>query len=264
MCEQKKVENLLKTTKIYSSKYEYFYTLYKKSNIMFLNEIIKHDVTHKQLFIDRYIKGLTINKLSRKYLLTTSQISLYLNSVMNLQLYLELPSCEIIFKDPLYERREFDQLCVDVLGLKYEPIRWLLIKKYQLIEKTKDNQIYILKEHEFSQYQIKQQDEPTNKVDLKLEYKKITDFFDEIIINDVVYMKKYIDQAQANLKPKHYQKFYEYVKNKYYKNGYNSYINKKRAMLSREWSLSKISSKVPFKREEINFVLYDDIKSKND
>lgn len=264
MNDKELIQKILINAKISIDKIDYFYQLYNKSLLDFLIKIINENKDNSQKFTDLYINLLPLRKVSNKYLLNRFQIRNLCAKVLDIELYLELSKAKINFKDPIYEREEFNLYCLKVLGIGYEPIRLYLIKKYGLIERTKDGMIYVIVENQFVTHKLKYDQNTKQEINFELEMKKILNMFDEIIIEDVLKMQEYIDLANAKLTSTYYEKFYDYVRKNYYQNGYNSYVSRKKAMLSREWSLAKLSQKINIKNENINIVLYKDIKDKDD
>lgn len=254
------IKKILVNSKINLDQYQYFQELYEKSPKLFLEKIIKTNKNYEQKFRNYYIQNISIRKICKKYLLSRFELKNQVSQVLNVELYLKLSKNKINFTEILYQHEEFDELCLNLFGLSYEPIRWYLIKKYDLIERKKDNVIYILRQSQFSAKQNKKIKEV--KYDFLAEANKIILNFDEIIIDDIGKMQNYLQKSNSKIIPKHYEKFYSLIKKIYYKSGYQYYISKKRAMLTKEWTLAKRSN-IEVKRDSLNFVLFDDIRSKN-
>lgn len=263
MNDQIIIEKILKSANIHTTKRHVFTKIYNENHLEFLKLVIKENKKYQQMFEDVYLKNMTLSKVSRKYLISYKEVLKNLHQVLDIELYLSLTKCRIDFKDPLYERTEFNQLCLETFGMCYEPLRLYLVKIYNLIEKKRQGIIYIIQENDFVIQKKENYEYETRVFDFELEFAKIISQNDEIVINDVLKMQNYIELASSVLKPRHYEKFYEYVKNNYYKSGFDFYISKSKAMLTREWSLAKLKDKASFERDEINFVLYDDIRRKD-
>lgn len=225
---------------------------------IFLDKVISLS-KNKRLFIDFYLKNIPFLKLTKIYMRNRFEIRDILNQVIDIDLYLTLSKCILKFEDPLYDYVEFDQLLLDTIGLRYESIRLNLIKKYDLIERSKNGITYIIPRSTFKQSNVKNEEKIYNLVD---EILKMVSTLDNIEINDVLKMKKYVEDSGVNINTSDFEKVYEYIEKNLFEINNNLYISKEKAMVSREWSLAKVNKNINVDLKGINIRLYNSIKNK--